>query len=52
MNDRPEPYKIRLKEGGLLLNKQKTRTPSAYDPSNKSKISATWGKEAGALDGH
>jgi len=26
MNDRSEPYKIRLKEGGLLLNKEKQKT--------------------------
>jgi hypothetical protein len=55
MNDRPEPYKIRLKEGSLLLNKEKkgafytTRTPSAYDTNHKSNINATWGKAAGAL---
>jgi len=58
MNDRPEAYKIRLKEGSLLLNQKKKggggtfytrRTPSAYDPNHKSKINVIWGKAAGAL---
>jgi len=47
MNDLPEPYKNRLKEGSLLLNKEKhafytARTPSAFDPNHKSKTDATW----------
>jgi hypothetical protein len=33
MNDLPEPYKNRLKEGSLLLNKETTRI--LHSPHNK-----------------